>query len=155
MDNNNKTKAKKTSIENIFVGLEYSFVKLIKEEDLEQFCKVSGDYSPLHCSDAFAKERGFSSRVVHGALFASYISRMVGMFLPGENCLLQSLDLKFLSPCYPNNTICVLAVVDQISVAVKSVVLKITISRMDPAVVLAKGKAVVGFTDILRSGGSA
>jgi acyl dehydratase len=116
---------------------------------------LSGDSNPLHRDDAFAHKRGFRSRVVYGLLLTSYVSKMVGKFLPGENCLLLGIDLKFVSPCYVGDTIEVAAVVDSISIAVKAAVLRIVITNKGSGEVLAKGKTTVGFTSETGKGGDA
>lgn len=134
-------------IENLSKGQKFSFLKLVTSRDVTRFCQLSGDNNPLHMEEAFAKKRGFKSRVVHGFLLTSYVSRMIGVFLPGRNCLLLGVDCKFLSPCYVGDTIEVTAVVDEISIAVKAAVLRIVIINKVSGKILAKGKTTVGFTN--------
>lgn len=138
------------SIEDLQEGLEYSFIETVTESEMVKFYQLSGDSNPLHHSDNFAQQRGFSSRVVFGFLLSSYISKMVGRFLPGKNCLLLGSNLKFLAPCYIGDTVEVKAVVSQISVAVASAVLIMTITNQSTGEVLVKGKTTVGFTRQLQ-----
>ena len=134
------------SIEDLVEGQTYAFLASITPQEMALFCQLSGDTNPLHMEDSFARKRGFRSRVVYGLLMAAYVSRMVGMFLPGRNCLLLGVDLKFLSPCYVGDTIEVTAVVREISIAVKAAVLKVVITNKAGGHVMARGKATVGFT---------
>ncbi len=134
------------AIEDLVEGQTYSFLASITPQEMMHFCQLSGDTNPLHMDDDFARKRGFRSRVVYGLLMGAYVSRMAGMFLPGKNCLLLGVDLKFVSPCYVGDTIEVTAVVREISMALKAAVLKVVITNKASGHVLARGKVTVGFT---------
>ena len=133
-------------IEDIYIGQIASFQKTIEENDIDIFSNLSGDDNLLHMNDNFALKRGFKSRVVHGLLLSSYLSRLIGVYLPGENALIHSMSLKFLSPCYINDTVQVSAVADQISLSTNVIMLKVSIENTNTKVLLAKGKVQVGFT---------
>jgi len=135
-------------IEDIKEGQKFSFTKTIESTEIDSFAGLSGDISPLHMDEAFARARAFKGRVVHGALLAGYLSKMIGVDLPGENCLLQRLDLKFLSPAYIGDMIEISAVADQVSPAMNAVVLNVTIENTASRTTLVKGKIQVGFTSI-------
>jgi len=61
----------------------------VRPEELDRFAQLSGDISAIHISREAAQTSGFPDRVVHGLLAGAYVSRMVGMELPGEHWLLQ------------------------------------------------------------------
>jgi len=126
-------------------GQEFSFTQAITSEDIDAFARVSGDLSPVHMSEAFAKECGFQGRVVHGALLVSYISQMVGVHFPGGNCLLNSLNVKFHAPCFEGDTVEIKARVDQISEGVNVMLLGIAIENVKSRTILAKSKVQVSF----------
>jgi len=127
-------------------GQEFAFDVAIRAEDIDTYARVSGDVSPLHMDAAFAKQRGFRGRVAHGGLLGAYISRMVGVHCPGQNALLQALDLKFLKPFYEGDTAHVTAQVDMLSAATQVMVLKVQITDASTGQVHVRGKAQVGFT---------
>jgi 3-hydroxybutyryl-CoA dehydratase len=129
------------------VGQENAFEVLIRETDIDAFAALSGDFSPLHMDKAFALSRGFSARVVHGAYLASLISRMVGMYLPGENCLLQTIQIKFTAPTYAGSLVRISGTVDQVSEAARAAILKIVIAQVDSGEILASAKVSIGFTE--------
>ena len=133
-------------IEDIKEGQRFSFAKTIESAEVESFDALSGDVSPIHMDEGFARARGFRTCVVHGALLAGYLSKMIGVDLPGENCLLQRLDLKFLSPAYIGDMVEVSAVVDQVSPGINAAVLSVTIKNTASRTMLVKGKIQVGFT---------
>jgi len=133
-------------IDDLTVGQEYSIQVDVTEEDVDRFAALSGDRSPLHMDAGFARSRGFENRVVHGAFLVALVSRLVGVHLPGANGLLQTVHMKFAAPIYVGDSIRVIGVVDQISVAVRVAVVKITVARTVTSEIVASGKATVGFT---------
>jgi acyl dehydratase len=135
------------SLADLQVGKEVSFRKFISEKDVNAFAELSGDFSPLHMDETFALSRGFKRRVVHGAYLAGMASQIVGMHLPGKNCLLQTIHMKFFAPTYVGDTVLVAGVVDQVSVAARAVVIAIKITDWTTATVQATGKANIGFTE--------
>lgn len=87
------------------VGQTASFTKTVTEADVVLFAGVSGDLNPAHV-DAVAASKGiFKERIAHGMLGASFISAVIGMYLPGPGTIYMSQDLKFLKPVYINDTI--------------------------------------------------
>jgi 3-hydroxybutyryl-CoA dehydratase len=134
------------TLDDITEGQEASFRTTIDRAAVEAFAALTGDVNPLHMDDGFAVGRGFERRVVHGALLGGYVSRLVGVFLPGRNCLLQSMHLKFLKPAYVGDEIEVMAVVSHVSRAVSVMVADIAISRVDDGERLATGQVQTGFT---------
>ena len=133
-------------IADIREGQGFSFQRTISKEELDAFANLSGDINPLHMDDKFAQSRGFKNRVVHGALLIAYISKMVGVYFPGENCLIQTLSLNFLAPAYINDEIEINGTVDQVSPALNVIILKVAIKNLKNNIILAEGRMQIGFT---------
>ena len=87
--------------QDLHVGMSASFRVTVTEEALAQFLALSGDNNPLHTDRKFAQGRGFRDRVSYGMLTASFYSTLVGVYLPGRNCLLQGVNISFMSPVFP------------------------------------------------------
>lgn len=134
------------TFEAIEEGQSASFETTISLGDVDRFVAVSGDISPLHVDADFAASRGFEGRVVHGAFLCGLASRLVGVHLPGRDCLLHDLQMKFLAPAYLGDRVLVRGVVDQTSPGARALVIRVTIERVATGDVLARGKATVGFT---------
>ncbi len=141
-----KKKVATYRIEDFSEGQKFSFLKTISKQDVDNFAELSGDINPLHVDDKFAQLRGFTGRIAHGALLISYLSELVGVYFPGENCLLQTINIKFLSPAYINDTVEINALVDQVSRSINVIVLNVNIRNIKTNTLLAKGKLQVGFT---------
>lgn len=70
-------------------------------ENITAFAELSGDWNPLHTDAAHASRTQFGRPVLHGAYSAGLLSRLAGMYIPGEDCLLNSMQLRFIAPIQP------------------------------------------------------
>ena len=99
------------TFEEIEIGLTKKFNITITQSMVNDFAKLSGDFNPLHVDDEYAKSTKFQNKVVHGMLLASFLSRMVGMYIPGKHALYTSQSLEFPHPCFIDDEITVSSVV--------------------------------------------
>src|SRR3546814_8247726 len=99
----------------------------------------------------FARARGFAGRVAHGAYLTALVSRLVGVHLPGERCLLHSVAMQFRRPVLAGTRVVVTGVVEQLSEAVRSAVIKVAVQDAATGEAAATGRASVGFTDAVGS----
>tara|TARA_A100001037_G_C14779869_1_gene469875 strand:- start:140 stop:571 length:432 start_codon:yes stop_codon:yes gene_type:complete len=99
--------ASELTFEQIEIGLTQEFVLTITQSMVDDFAKISGDFSPLHMSDDYAKSTKFEKKIIHGMLLASFLSRMVGMYMPGKHALYASQTLEFQNPCFVGDEIVV------------------------------------------------
>jgi 3-hydroxybutyryl-CoA dehydratase len=137
------------------VGQRAAFDTVITGGDIDAFAQLSGDFNPLHTDAAFAHERGFDDRVVHGAHLVALASRLAGIYLPGRNALVLAINASFTAPVLPDTRITVSGIVDQLSDSVRSAVLKLRVVNADSGATLARGRMTVGFTDGGRGGNTA
>jgi len=135
------------AIGDISAGDSFSFDTLVSEEMVDRFAAITGDISPLHMDDNFAAQRGFKRRVVHGALIGGLVSRLIGVHLPGMNCLLINMNLKYPSPAYTNENVRVTGTVEQVSVPANSMSLQVTVLSLERQSTVARGKVALAFTN--------
>ena len=100
------------TFDQIDIGLTKEFDVIITQSLVDDFAKISGDYSPIHMNEEFAKLTKFGKKIVHGMLLASLLSRMVGMYLPGKYALYSSQTLEFHNPCFVGDKITVSSIVN-------------------------------------------
>ena len=117
------------TFQNIQVGQITQFEMKIDEKTIDDFAKLSGDHNPLHMDDDYAKSTKFGKRVCHGMLLASYLSRLVGMHLPGQNALYFSQTLNFRLPCFVGDQIMVKGEVTEKHETTKIITLKTIITN--------------------------
>lgn len=67
----------------------------------EAFARLSGDWNPLHTDPEYARNTVYGRPILHGAFAAGLVSRMAGMHLPGTDCLLHGMRLRFIAPVVP------------------------------------------------------
>jgi len=110
---------------------------------IDEFARLSGDFSPIHVQEAAARERGFGSRVAHGMLLGSLVSSVIGMDLPGPDGVIQEVQLAFRKTCHPGDEITIDVRVADYFESVQTLLMKVKITRAD-GTVLATGKVQSG-----------
>lgn len=87
------------------IGQKGSFTKTVTEADVVLFAGISGDLNPAHINEVEASQGMFKKRIAHGMLGASFISAVLGMYLPGPGTIYLSQSLKFSKPVFINDTL--------------------------------------------------
>ena len=82
-----------------------SFSKTITEYDISNFAGITGDFNPVHIDKIAAEKSIFKERIAHGMLTASFISTVIGMYLPGKGSIYLEQNIKFLKPVKIGDTI--------------------------------------------------
>lgn len=127
----------------IAVGYSVSFHKKVLEEDMEAFARITGDLNPLHTDEAYAARTKFKKKVVYGMLAGSYFSALVGMYMPGDNALYLSQDLKFTLPIFIGDELVIKGEVTEKHESVRMITIKTTIIRKSDNKVVVNGEAKV------------
>ncbi|MBP3818129.1 MAG: MaoC family dehydratase [Butyrivibrio sp.] len=117
--------------EDLAVGQTAEFSREITTEMMDKFCEISGDVNPLHKEASFAKDKGYPGRVVYGMLTSSMYSCLGGVYIPGENCLLQSVHADFLTPVFIGDTLTCTGKIVEKNDSVRQVVIKAAIRNQD------------------------
>ena len=129
------------TFDEIDIGLTKEFQITITESMVNNFANISGDFSPIHIDEEYAKSTIFQKRIVHGMLLA-FLSRMQGMYLPGKHALYISQSSNFINPCFIDEKITVEGEVLDKSLATKFIKLKTTITNESGKTII-DGNAVV------------
>ncbi len=96
------------TFEEIEIGISSSFDSVITEEDMKLFADLSGDLNPMHVDADYAKSKGYKDKVVYGMLASSLYSTLVGMYLPGERCLINNCEVDYRKPVYVGDSLTVM-----------------------------------------------
>ncbi|MDD5476545.1 MAG: MaoC family dehydratase [Syntrophales bacterium] len=94
------------------VGFKLTYERVITEEDINLFAKVSGDYNPVHLDESHAAKTFFKGRIAHGALSQAFLSATMAK-LPGL-VIFMSQSLKFMNPVRIGDTITAIAEVTSV-----------------------------------------
>ncbi|CAB4753425.1 MAG: dehydratase [Actinobacteria bacterium] len=115
--------------DDLFVGMSAQFKRKIDGEMITSFAQVSGDVNPLHIDADYARRSGFENQVAHGMLCSSLFSELVGVHMPGENCLLTDISVVFSKPVFIDDEVIVDGSIVQLSPAFKSAKIDATITN--------------------------
>ena len=103
------------TLEQLQPGMTEEFTVTVTEEMMARFGSITGDVSPIHMDADYAAGRGYPGRVVYGMLGASFFSTLAGVYLPGEHCLLHSVEAKFAKPVFIGDTLTVRGEVSEVN----------------------------------------
>tara|TARA_Y100001936_G_scaffold223714_1_gene240702 strand:+ start:2333 stop:2764 length:432 start_codon:yes stop_codon:yes gene_type:complete len=124
------------NFDQINIGDSKEFKINITQSMVDEFAKISGDFNPLHTDEKYAKSTKFGKRLVHGMLLASFLSQMIGMYLPGKHALYSSQTLEFHNPCFVNDEINVVSKVIDKSQSTKIIKIESKISNEENKILL-------------------
>lgn len=133
---------KEYTYEDLKLGMQESFTRVISSEDINQFSKITGDRNPLHLSKEYAESTEFKKPVVFGLLVNSFLSTLAGMFMPGKYSLIVSVDQNFKKPCFEGDELTVIGEVFNKIDSQKVIILK-TLIKNQNSEVLQEGKMFV------------
>lgn len=105
-------------------GLTHEFSVRLDETMLDAFRSISGDTNPLHLDPVFAGARGYPNPVAFGLLTSAFYSQLVGVHLPGRDCVLHGIDVEFVKPAFAGDQLHVQGRVHHLSEAYKRVELR-------------------------------
>lgn len=123
-------------------GQEATFGVQFTQEMIAQFASLSGDHNSLHTNNDYAKEHGYQGIVVHGCLISSYLSTLVGMYLPGQKSLLMSMSIRWLEPVYVGDRISYRGIISTLTPAMSCCELEVEGSNQNSSRIF-RGKLLV------------
>ena len=132
------------TFDEIEIGLTKQFQITITESMMDDFAKLTGDFSPIHTDEDYASTTTFEKRDVDGMLLASFLSKIVGMYLPGKHALYFSQSLDFRQPCFISDKITVSGRVIDKSTSTKILKIESKITNQDDKILLSGiGRVIV------------
>ena len=95
------------------IGEEATLTRIISDDDIKTFARISGDDNPVHMNDDYAKGTMFGGRIAHGMLVSGLVSAVLGTMLPGPGAIYLSQQLRFLAPVRPGDQVTARAMVTE------------------------------------------
>lgn len=111
-------------INDLKIGDSNQFEVSLTTESHNLFREFSGDYSPIHNDNNFAKSVGFNEKIAYGFHIISYFSRLYGEYLPGGSSVCLSQSVKYTKPVYLNQKIIVKGTITNINKNMKVITIK-------------------------------
>jgi 3-hydroxybutyryl-CoA dehydratase len=125
---------KRYGFDDLIVGMSAQFKRKIDCGMISSFANLSGDVNPLHIDPDYARRSGFKNQVAHGMLCSSLFSELIGVHLPGENCLLTDISVMYSKPIYIDDEVTIDGSVTHLSPAFKSAKIDATITNRNSEV---------------------
>jgi acyl dehydratase len=116
--------------------------KMVTDEDIELFARLTGDRNPLHFDETFARATRFGERVVQGGITAGLLNAIVAQDLPGPGSVFMEQRLRYTAPVHPGDTITGEVKVTAVRTDKPIVTLAVLVTRQDGVRVL-EGEALV------------
>jgi 3-hydroxybutyryl-CoA dehydratase len=95
-------------------GEAFAYRVLVSDAVVRAFADLSGDKNRIHLDDAYAQGTRFGGRIAHGALLVAFVSKVLGMDLPGPGAVYLTQSIEFLAPVRVGEEIEVAVRVEQI-----------------------------------------
>ncbi|WP_395768132.1 MaoC family dehydratase [Aquirufa sp.] len=127
-----------------FYEIEFSFT----QEQVNDFCKISGDFNPLHWDANFAANTPFKKPIIHGALIASVFSRVMGMEFPGSGSVYLKQVSEFKRPLYVGQSYQAKFEVESINDVKHTAEIKTQVFEMERGKLMVDGVASVMHSDL-------
>jgi acyl dehydratase len=127
----------------IKVGDSYEIEFSFTQEQVNEFCKISGDFNPLHWDEVFAASTPFQKPIIHGALIASIFSRVMGMEFPGSGSVYLKQVSEFKRPLYVGQSYQAKFEVESINDLKHTAEIKTQVIEMERGKLMVDGIAVV------------
>ncbi|MCK6548416.1 MaoC family dehydratase [Myxococcota bacterium] len=102
------------TIDQVHVGDEHRDRILVDDAAVRTFAELSGDKNRIHLDDEYARSTRFGGRIAHGALLMAYVSKVLGMDLPGPGAVYLTQTLEFVAPVFVGDTIDVILKVTEV-----------------------------------------
>lgn len=94
-----------SKIENFKIGDSAYIEKSFSYEDVKLFSELSLDNNPVHLDSEFAANSIFKQKILHGMLYSSLISAVLGTKLPGPGSIYMKQETKYLKPVFINEKV--------------------------------------------------
>ncbi len=97
------------TFDEIEIGDSATLTRTLTREDIQLFAIMSGDISPIHVDEEYAKSDMFQKIIAHGMWGGALISALLGTKMPGPGSIYLGQTLRFRRPVAPGDTITVSA----------------------------------------------
>lgn len=130
-----------------FVGQSAELSRLVGDDDIALFTRISGDRNPLHYDEAAAKASRFGEIVVQGGVTSAILNAVVAEKLPGPGTVFLNVNWAFVAPVRCGDTITGRVEVTSARTDKPITELRTTVTRDDGTIVL-DGTAVCYTMDL-------
>jgi acyl dehydratase len=100
---------RKQLLAGVNAGDSFSVSRTFTKDEMIRFAEFSGDYNPIHFTEAYASVKGFDDPVCHGLHVGSLITQIGGQL----SMLAAGMNFRFRRPVYFGDTITCTLTIDE------------------------------------------
>jgi 3-oxoacyl-[acyl-carrier protein] reductase len=130
-------------------GLKINWFFIFSQSDIEAFIRLSKDDSPIHTNFDLVKKLNFKSPLLHGALLATQLSRLIGKELPDSNAMTIGFSIDFVNPAYIDEEL--LFDSDLLHKSESTKILDFKFKILRSKTIIARGKISAKWLDLIES----
>ena len=93
--------------DDLTVGQSAEYSKVVSDEDVKAFAKITGDFNPVHVDEEAAAKTRFGGRIAHGMLSGGLVSAAIANKLPGQGSIYLAQTMRFTAPVRIGDTVTV------------------------------------------------
>ena len=97
--------------------------------------KLLNDTAPIHTNDKWAKRLGMKKKIFPGLAVVNVYSKMIGMYLPGKNAVMMSINFSFKKPVFENDKLVYICEITRVIKSIKVVLIKLSIFRNNDKII--------------------
>ena len=124
------------------IGDEFNSKFKISKDIYDGFVNIFNDKNPMHVDLVFAKNHGYSGKVMHGNILNGFISHFIGEQLPVKNIVILTQSINYSNPVYLNDILNFKALVFEIYESVNVINFKFKFINQKN-ITVAKGKVQI------------
>ena len=128
-------KTNRFSIHQIKKGMKIKLSKTMTKKFFLKSIKLLNDSAPIHTSDKWAKRLGIKKKIFPGLAVVGVFSKVIGMYLPGKNAVIMSINFSFRKPVFENDRLIYVCEVSKIIRSFKIVLLKLLIFKKNNKII--------------------
>tara|TARA_B100001057_G_C22642897_1_gene868963 strand:+ start:114 stop:560 length:447 start_codon:yes stop_codon:yes gene_type:complete len=136
-------KTNRFSIKQINRNMKVILKKTMTKKFFFNSIKNLNDTAPIHTHDKWAKRLGFKKKIFPGLAVVSVFSKLIGMYLPGKNAVIMSINFSFKQPVYENDKLTYICKVDKVIKSINVVLLKLIITKKNKEIIIGNSKCKI------------
>lgn len=128
-------KTNRYSIHDMRVNMKIELKKKMSQSYFNLSIKYLNDSAPIHKNDHWAKRLGLKKKIFPGFAVTSPFSKIIGMYLPGKNCVIMNIGFKFKKPTYEGDNLTYICKVIKIIKSLNIVILSLHVLRKNEIII--------------------
>ena len=143
MKNLSLKKTNRFAISDVKKNMKVILKKKMTRKFFSESIKNLNDTAPIHTQDKWATRLGFKKKIFPGLAVVGLFSKLIGMYLPGKNAVIMSINFSFKKPVYENDKLVYICKVEKVIKTFNLVLLKLFIKKKNKIIIIGDSKCKI------------